>query len=271
MVTRVICPQCRAELDVKNRLNVEQKQIKCPNCGFIMLVQFRPSATPANMAPGAQGYQQPYQQQPYPQQPQQPYQQQPQQPYQQQGLQQPYQQQGFQQQGFQQQPFVQPVIQQIRQQRRQPQDDGHTIYGDEIQRQRQQPQGYAPQAYPGAASELTEPVMGPNQAMNTAGALVYNNKTYQLGLGRNTIGRRCSTPKATVLIDTPQGDNTMSRFHAVIENMRMGDGSVRAFISNGENKNPTFVGGILLNGTDKLVLKNGTEIKMGNILLRYTI
>jgi DNA-directed RNA polymerase subunit RPC12/RpoP len=73
MVTRVICPQCRAELDVKNRLNVEQKQIKCPNCGFIMLVQFRPSATPANMAPGAQGYQQPYQQQPYPQQPQQPY------------------------------------------------------------------------------------------------------------------------------------------------------------------------------------------------------
>ena len=263
MVTRVICPQCRAELDVKNRLNVEQKQIKCPNCGFIMLVQFRPSATPANMAPGAQGYQQPYQQQPYPQQPQQ--------PYQQQGLQQPYQQQGFQQQGFQQQPFVQPVIQQIRQQRRQPQDDGHTIYGDEIQRQRQQPQGYAPQAYPGAASELTEPVLGPNQAMNTAGALVYNNKTYQLGIGRNTIGRRCSTPKATVLIDTPQGDNTMSRFHAVIENMRMGDGSVRAFISNGENKNPTFVGGILLNGTDKLVLKNGTEIKMGNILLRYTI
>ena len=34
---RVVCPKCRVELDVKNRLNVEQKLIKCPNCGYEIL------------------------------------------------------------------------------------------------------------------------------------------------------------------------------------------------------------------------------------------
>ena len=63
----------------------------------------------------------------------------------------------------------------------------------------------------------------------------------------------------------------MSRFHAVIEAVRMNDGSIRTIISNGKNKNPTFVAGVLLSGGDKLILKNGAEIKMGSLLMRYEI
>ena len=40
-IVRVRCPQCKVELEVKNKLNVDQKIIKCPNCGNHVLVHFR--------------------------------------------------------------------------------------------------------------------------------------------------------------------------------------------------------------------------------------
>ena len=176
---RVVCPKCQVQLDIKNKLNVEQKVVKCPNCGCQLMVRFR--------------------QQPQPQ--------------------------------YQPQPYSQPVM-----------DEGRTI----------------------PAGHISKPVA------NTAGFLTYNNVRYPLAIGRNTVGRKSSTPQATVQIET-YGNNTMSRFHAVIEAVRMADMSIRAIISNGNNKNPTFVSGVLLNGSDKLILKNGAEIKMGNIILRYEL
>lgn len=202
---RVVCPKCRVELDVKNRLNVRQKLIKCPNCGCQLMVRFRSQPMQAGLAqpvqeamPVQQAYQQPQYQPPQ-----------------------------------YQQPAYQPVP-----------DDGRTIL---------------------AGHHTQQQAVG-----NTAGFLVYNHVRYPLVIGRNTIGRRSSTPQATVQIDT-NGNNTMSRFHAVIETVRMADMSVRAIISNGSNKNSTFVSGVLLNGSDKLILKNGAEIKMGTVILRYEL
>jgi predicted Zn finger-like uncharacterized protein len=262
-VVRVECPNCRAQLDVKNKLNVEQKVIKCPNCGFQMMVRFRQQPQ----------YQQPQYQQPQYQQP-------------------PYQQPQYQQPPYQQPQYRQPV-----------QDEGHTIYGGGVvqPQQFQQPrqfqqqpyqqqvpqQGYQQQVRQAQAivnnmnnREATETIPasalsgGINPAVNTAAFLVYNNVRYPLNIGRNTIGRKPedpnAPPKATVLIPT-NGNKTMSRFHAVIESVRMQDGSIRSIISNGENKNTTFVAGVLLNGADKLILKNGAEIKMGSVLLRYEL
>ena len=257
-IVRVDCPQCKAQLDVKNKLNVPQKVIKCPNCGFQMMVRFRQRATPMNAARPVQpasaeqqyGLPNAYQQQ-YPQQQYQ------QQQYPQQQYQQPYQ-----------QPYRQPV-----------QDDGRTIYaGGGAQQQPRQPQQYPPMAGVMGAfnnSESTVPASDVNRPQaSTAGFLVFNNVRYPLNIGRNTIGRKPEDPnapvKATVLIPT-NGNKTMSRFHAVIEAVRMNDGSIRTIISNGENKNPTFVAGVLLNGADKLILKNGAEIKMGSLLMRYEI
>ena len=211
-IVRVVCPKCQVQLDVKNKLNVEQKVIKCPNCGCQLMVRFHQQpmqAAPAQPVQGVQGA--------VPMQPQ----------YQQPQFQQPQ----FQQPQYQPQPYRRPVM-----------DEGSTI----------------------PAGHISKPVA------NTAGFLVYNNVRYPLAIGRNTIGRRSSTPQATVQIET-NGNNTMSRFHAVIETVRMADMSIRAIISNGSNKNPTFVSGVLLNGSDKLILKNGAEIKMGNIILRYEL
>ena len=208
-IVRVVCPKCQVQLDVKNKLNVEQKVIKCPNCGCQLMVRFHQQpmqAAPAQPVQGVQGAvpMQPQYQQPQPQ---------------------------FQQPQYQPQPYRRPVM-----------DEGSTI----------------------PAGHISKPVA------NTAGFLIYNNVRYPLAIGRNTIGRRSSTPQATVQIET-NGNNTMSRFHAVIETVRMADMSIRAIISNGSNKNPTFVSGVLLNGSDKLILKNGAEIKMGNIILRYEL
>ena len=211
-IVRVVCPKCQVQLDVKNKLNVEQKVIKCPNCGCQLMVRFHQQpmqAAPAQPVQGVQGA--------VPMQPQ----------YQQPQFQQPQ----FQQPQYQPQPYRRPVM-----------DEGSTI----------------------PAGHISKPVA------NTAGFLIYNNVRYPLAIGRNTIGRRSSTPQATVQIET-NGNNTMSRFHAVIETVRMADMSIRAIISNGSNKNPTFVSGVLLNGSDKLILKNGAEIKMGNIILRYEL
>lgn len=208
-IVRVVCPKCQVQLDVKNKLNVEQKVIKCPNCGCQLMVRF--SQQPMQAAP-VQPVQAVAPMQPQYQQPQ-------------------YQQPQYQQPQFQHQAYRQPVM-----------DEGSTI----------------------PAGHISKPVS------NTAGFLTYNNVRYPLAIGRNTIGRRSSTPQATVQIET-NGNNTMSRFHAVIETVRMADMSIRAIISNGSNKNPTFVSGVLLNGSDKLILKNGAEIKMGNIILRYEL
>ena len=262
-VVRVECPNCRAQLDVKNKLNVEQKVIKCPNCGFQMMVRFRQQPQ----------YQQPQYQQPQYQQP-------------------PYQQPQYQQPPYQQPQYRQPV-----------QDEGHTIYGGGVVQPQQflQPQQFQQQPYQQQAPqqgyqqqvrqaqaivnnmnnrEATETIPasalsgGINPAVNTAAFLVYNNVRYPLNIGRNTIGRKPedpnAPPKATVLIPT-NGNKTMSRFHAVIESVRMQDGCIRSIISNGEHKNTTFVAGVLLNGADKLILKNGAEIKMGSVLLRYEL
>ena len=143
-------------------------------------------------------------------------------------------QQAYQQPQYQ-QPYQQPQYQQVP-------DDGRTILA-----------GHVHQA-----------------VSNTGGFLIYNNVRYPLAIGRNTIGRCSSTPQATVQIET-NGNKTMSRFHAVIETVRMADMSIRAIISNGSNKNSTFVSGVLLNGSDKLILKNGAEIKMGTVILRYEL
>lgn len=130
--------------------------------------------------------------------------------------------------------------------------------------------GYNPYSNFGNGSETMLVTDFNKTARSNNAFLVHENKRYELKLGRNTIGRMSSTPQATVQIDT-HGDKTMSRFHAVIELVRMSDMSIRAIISNGSNKNSTYVSGILLNGNDKLILNNGSEIKMGNLLLRYEL
>ena len=43
---RIICPKCKAVLDVKNSQNESVKQITCPSCKTILQVKFQPQQEP---------------------------------------------------------------------------------------------------------------------------------------------------------------------------------------------------------------------------------
>jgi len=43
---RIICPKCRAVLDVKNSQNETVKQITCPSCKTVLQVKFQPQQEP---------------------------------------------------------------------------------------------------------------------------------------------------------------------------------------------------------------------------------
>lgn len=43
---RIICPKCKAVLDVKNSQNEAVKQITCPSCNTILQVKFQPQQEP---------------------------------------------------------------------------------------------------------------------------------------------------------------------------------------------------------------------------------
>ena len=89
-----------------------------------------------------------------------------------------------------------------------------------------------------------------------------NGEEYLLRQGVNTIGRKASTSNATLQINT--ADRYMSRSHAII--------SVNAgihIIRNHENKNPSYVNGIMIVGNDQVVLNDGDNVKLGNTVLTF--
>ena len=83
---------------------------------------------------------------------------------------------------------------------------------------------------------------------------------YQLGIGLNTIGRKASTSDASVQICVD--DRYMSRNHAIIEVKNVG-GKTLHFFRNGANKNPSYVNGVLVGESDKIILNNNDRIKLG--------
>jgi pSer/pThr/pTyr-binding forkhead associated (FHA) protein len=97
--------------------------------------------------------------------------------------------------------------------------------------------------------------------------LIFQNQSYALAPGVNTVGRKASTSTATVQIATH--DLYMSRSHVRINVVNMPDGSIKAILSNDRNKNITSVKGQPLQDGDKIILSNGDEIKMGDTLLIY--
>jgi len=97
--------------------------------------------------------------------------------------------------------------------------------------------------------------------------LFLNGKRYPLSAGRNVVGRKASSSDAQVQIET--SDLYMSRRHICIEVIRLTDGSTKVFVSNDKNKNSTYVNGCKLNTGDRVVLTNGTQIKMGETIVTY--
>lgn len=126
---------------------------------------------------------------------------------------------------------------------------------------------------PGANSGDAESKTQFRPAGNAAiGELVeQNGKRWPLHEGLNTIGRKPlqSAPLAEIAIEDP--GKKMSRKHAKIEAVRLLDGSIKHILSNWENANPTLVGGVALAQEDRVVLHNGTLLRLGETDVRFVI
>ena len=130
---------------------------------------------------------------------------------------------------------------------------------------------------PPKKGENKAPVPPPPPAPNAAGrgpvgmncplALLCNGKRYQLQPGLNKVGRISKSINTDVPLEVK--DMTVSRFHSLIEVQGVSDGTFRALISNGQNKNVTYVNTTPIQGSDKIVLNNGDIIQMGETPVQF--
>lgn len=111
----------------------------------------------------------------------------------------------------------------------------------------------------------------PGQDQNMPGELydVLTHQPFSLNMGPNIVGRRSNTSNAHIQIDT-RGSKKMSRQHLLI-NVRtdpMGN-IIHECSLYKPNCNDTFINGIRLRYGDRIILKNGCDIKMPDALLRF--
>lgn len=96
--------------------------------------------------------------------------------------------------------------------------------------------------------------------------------SYQLKPGKNEIGRKSKNSSVNFQIDTGES-RRMSRNHLVIEVVKENyKGYVHYVSLSKENVNPTTVNGNpMCFGVDKVILNNGTIIKLPDAELRFEI
>ena len=98
---------------------------------------------------------------------------------------------------------------------------------------------------------------------------MFEEKEYALLEGQNIVGRKGTTSKATIQIETE--DRYMSRQHCIINVSILPDGSPKAVLSNYLNKNQTSVNGQIIGNGDEIRLTNGDRIKMGHATVVFKL
>ena len=103
----------------------------------------------------------------------------------------------------------------------------------------------------------------------TQAKLMFGLVSYPLKEGQNIIGRMGSTSKATVQIETT--DRYMSRQHCCITVTKLPDGTIKAVLSNYQNKNLTTVDGEPIETGDQIRLTNFNKITMGMTTVTFKL
>ena len=93
---------------------------------------------------------------------------------------------------------------------------------------------------------------------------ISNGTSYDLSLGKNTIGRKAGTSQASVQIET--SDRYMSRVHIEIRF----DGRFH-FLRVLTEKNPTLVNGQVVHKDEELILQGGETITLANTPLLFQV
>ena len=128
--------------------------------------------------------------------------------------------------------------------------EAHTYYAPKISREND------------GATELATPLTNPKAA-----CVIYEGATYHLEIGENIVGRKCSTSIASVQIATD--DRYMSRQHCRINVSFLPDGSLKAVLSDYQNKNLTTVDGQAVGKGDEIRLSDGNKITMGHTTVNF--
>lgn len=105
--------------------------------------------------------------------------------------------------------------------------------------------------------------------LETQAKLMFGLVSYPLKEGQNIVGRMGSTSKATVQIETT--DRYMSRQHCCITVTKLPDGTIKAVLSNYQNKNLTTVDGEPIETGDQIRLTNFNKITMGMTTVTFKL
>ena len=98
---------------------------------------------------------------------------------------------------------------------------------------------------------------------------MFGGVSYPLEEGQNIVGRKGSTSKATVQIET--ADRYMSRQHCSIIVTSLPDGSKKVVLCNYQNKNLTIVDGLPIENGDQIRLTNNNAITMGHTTVTFKL
>lgn len=113
----------------------------------------------------------------------------------------------------------------------------------------------------------TEPYAGLASA-SMSPALLMDGKTYELPIGRNTVGRKAASSLSTLQLDT--ADRYMSRTNAIIDVARSLDGSWRVTISSSNERNLVKIDGHSIAMGDRIILQPGNTITLGHTNIDFT-
>ena len=113
-------------------------------------------------------------------------------------------------------------------------------------------------------------VLPKGECQTEQGYLVDPNKIeYPLKEGMNLIGRKTYKSPSVADIAIETCDRGFSRKHLYIEVSKGHDGKLRFLAYNAENKNPTSINGVLLDGGDKVLLHSGDIISSSETSLVF--
>lgn len=133
----------------------------------------------------------------------------------------------------------------------------------------------SPQSLDNGETQLAAGMSGATQLnisesqTHTHAELFYGGVNYPLVEGRNIVGRKGNTSKATVQIET--ADRYMSRQHVAIEVTTLPNGTLKVLLSNYQNKNLTSVDGQPIETGDAIRLTDGNAITMGHSTLTFKL
>lgn len=134
-----------------------------------------------------------------------------------------------------------------------------------------------PTSYEGAGISrnniITEQKEKNNVGNNMVGQLcmLKSGATFPLKPGRNVVGRKATSSKATIQI--PSGENKrISREHLIINaNPMAGQGYMYTVSLFKDHVNPTLINGTELQPGEEMPLKHGTRIDLPDLPLRFEI